>query len=63
MLPQQSLGSAMYHLTQARYGTALQMDSLWNRWFRRQRPHAHAPELQLPGFGRAYRDRVTGVME
>ncbi len=24
---------------------ALQMDSLWNRWFRRQRPHAHAPEV------------------
>jgi hypothetical protein len=28
---------------QARYGTALQIHSLWNRWFRRQRLHAHAP--------------------
>jgi hypothetical protein len=30
---------------QARDGTALQMDSLWNRWFRRQRLHAQAPRL------------------
>jgi hypothetical protein len=27
----------------SRYGTALQMDSSWNRWVRRQRLHAHAP--------------------
>ena len=32
---------------QARYGAALQVDSLWNRWFRRQRLHAHAPELEV----------------
>ncbi len=36
-------------LTQARYGTALQMDSLWNRWFRRQR--LHAPEVAPARFG------------
>ena len=52
-------------LMQARYGTALQVDSLWSRWFRRQRLHAHArPKLHLPGFitmlGHAF--RVTGIM-
>jgi hypothetical protein len=36
--------------TQTRYGTALKMDSLWNRWFRRQRLHAHAPEVAPPRF-------------
>ena len=41
-------GSSICHsgsLTQARSGTALQMDSEWNRWLRRQRLHAHAPEV------------------
>ena len=27
------------------YGAALQLESLWDRWFRRQRPHAHASEV------------------
>ena len=30
---------------QARYGTELQMDGPWGRWFERQRLHAHAPEV------------------
>jgi hypothetical protein len=40
----------------------LQVDSLWKRWFRRQRLHAHAPEVvHLPVLGHAFR-RVIGVM-
>jgi hypothetical protein len=46
---------------------ALQMDSLWIRWFQlevgRQRLHAHAcmrPKLHLSVFGHAF--RVTGVL-
>jgi hypothetical protein len=39
------VGTLDRSLMQARCGTALQMDSLWNRWFRRQRLNAHAPEV------------------
>jgi hypothetical protein len=52
-------------LMQARYGTALQVDSLWNRWFRRQRLHCGTrmrPKLHLPGFGHAFPGRVTGMV-
>ncbi len=54
---------------QARYGTALQMDSSWNRWFqvqvRRQRLHAHAPEVAPARFfGHAFRvtDQCHGIV-
>jgi hypothetical protein len=45
---------------QARYGTALQMDSLWFRWFRRQGLHPHAPQsCTCPLLGTLYKSLTS----